>query len=213
MQLMMACERLVKAGYFVSNQPARLLAQGFSEMQASKKPVIGSSTACLAMLSHADGKLYTANIGDSGLLVVRDGRVVHRSAEQQHYFNTPYQLSLPPTEMASDVLADLPEAADRYEFNVEDGDIIILATDGIFDNVPDDLLVEQVESLKGCTNDLSKVQACANSIALIARTLSRDEHYLSPFAKNARASGFNNVIGGKEDDVTVVLAAVNCRTA
>ena len=75
MQLMQACERLVKAGYFVSDQPARLLAQGFSEMQASKKPVIGSSTACLAMLSHADGKLYTANIGDSGLLVVRDGQV------------------------------------------------------------------------------------------------------------------------------------------
>ena len=85
-----------------------------------------------------------ANIGDSGLLVVRDGRVVHRSSEQQHYFNTPYQLSLPPTDMESDVLADLPEAADRYEFNVEDGDVIILATDGIFDNVPDHLLVEQV---------------------------------------------------------------------
>ena len=46
--------------------------------------------------------------------------------------------------MESDVLADLPEAADRYEFNVEDGDVIILATDGIFDNVPDHLLVEQV---------------------------------------------------------------------
>ena len=116
----------------------------FFNLQASKKPVIGSSTACLAMLSHAEGKLYTANIGDSGLLVVRGGRVVHRSAEQQHYFNTPYQLSLPPTDMESDVLADLPESADRYEFNVEDGDVIILATDGIFDNVPDHLLVEQV---------------------------------------------------------------------
>jgi len=212
MQLMQACERLVKAGYFVSNQPARLLAQGFSEMQASKKPVIGSSTACLAMLSHADGKLYTANIGDSGLLVVRGGRVVHRSAEQQHYFNTPYQLSLPPTDMESDVLADLPESADRYEFNVEDGDVIILATDGIFDNVPDHLLVEQVDSLRGHTNDASRVQACANSIALIARSLSRDETFLSPFAKNARASGFKNVMGGKEDDVTVILAAVNYST-
>ena len=57
MQLMQSCERLVSAGYFVSNQPARLLAQGFSEMQQCKKPVIGSSTACLAMLSHADGKV------------------------------------------------------------------------------------------------------------------------------------------------------------
>ena len=41
MQLMQACERLVKAGYFVSNQPARLLAQGFSEMQVLfKRPTI-----------------------------------------------------------------------------------------------------------------------------------------------------------------------------
>ena len=57
MQLMQSCERLVTAGYFVSDQPARLLAQGFSEMQQCKKPVVGSSTACLAMLSHADGKV------------------------------------------------------------------------------------------------------------------------------------------------------------
>ena len=57
LQLMQSCERLVNSGYFVSDQPARLLAQGFSEMQQCKKPVIGSSTACLAMLSHADGKV------------------------------------------------------------------------------------------------------------------------------------------------------------
>ncbi len=78
LNLMRSCERLVKAGYFVSNQPAQLLASGFREMQECKRPVIGSSTACLAILSHADGKLYTANIGDSGFLVVRAGEVVHR---------------------------------------------------------------------------------------------------------------------------------------
>ena len=71
----------------------------------------------------------------------------------------------------------------------------------------------QVDSLRGFTNDASKVQACANSIALIARSLSRDENFLSPFAKNARASGFKGVMGGKEDDVTVILAAVNYNTS
>lgn len=65
------------------------------------------------MLSHEDLKLYTANIGDSGFMVVRDGEVIHRSQEQQHFFNTPFQLSLPPAEMASDVLMDQPESADR----------------------------------------------------------------------------------------------------
>ena len=60
-RLMQSCERLVTSGYFASNQPARLLAQGFSEMQQCKKPVIGSSTACVAMLSHADGKVRYEN--------------------------------------------------------------------------------------------------------------------------------------------------------
>ena len=78
LNLMQNCERLVKAGYFVSNQPSQLLASGFREMQESKRPIIGSSTACVAILNHEDCKLYTANIGDSGFLVFRGGQVVHR---------------------------------------------------------------------------------------------------------------------------------------
>ena len=50
-------------------------------MQESKAQIIGSSTACLMMLSHSDLKLYTTNIGDSGFLVVRRGKVVHRWVE------------------------------------------------------------------------------------------------------------------------------------
>ena len=78
LNLMQNCERLVKAGYFKSDQPSQLLASGFREMQESKRPIIGSSTACVAILNHEDKKLYTANIGDSGFLVFRGGRVVHR---------------------------------------------------------------------------------------------------------------------------------------
>jgi len=154
---------------------------------------------------------YTANIGDSGFLVFRGGRVVHRSHEQQHYFNTPFQLSLPPPNMATEVLSDAPESADRYEFSVKHGDVILLATDGIFDNIPDSVLVKEVGSLQRGPEapDAAEIQACANSIALIARKLSQDESFLSPFAKNARANGFSNVVGGKEDDVTVILAAVS----
>ena len=51
-------------------------------------------------------------------------------------------------------------------------------------------------------------QACANSIALIARKLSQDPNFLSPFARSARSNGFHDVVGGKEDDITVLLAAV-----
>jgi len=205
--LMRNCERLVKAGYFVGSQPSKLLEQGFREMQENKQQIIGSSTACLMMLSHTDLKLYTTNIGDSGFLVVRSGEVVHRSQEQQHYFNTPFQLSLPPTELQSEVLADRPESADQYEFSVEDGDVILLATDGIFDNVPDRLLVEELAVVQHCKDEL-KLQQCANSIALMARKLSRDPKFLSPFSVNALAAGIE-AEGGKPDDITVLLATVS----
>lgn len=205
--LMKCCERLVVAGYFKPSQPSKLLAQGFREMQENKQQIIGSSTACLMMLSHTDLKLYTANIGDSGFLVVRHGAVVHRSQEQQHYFNTPFQLSLPPTELQSEVLSDRPESADNYEFSVEDGDVILMATDGIFDNVPDGLLVEELAGMQHCT-DTDRLQQCANSIALMARRLSRDPKYLSPFCVNALAAGIE-AEGGKPDDITVLLATVS----
>ncbi|TRY75058.1 hypothetical protein TCAL_01280 [Tigriopus californicus] len=91
----------------------------------------------------------------------------------------------------------------------------MLATDGIFDNVPDSLLVDEI-SAKVSSPDLvapshdeltARLQQCANSIALIARKLSQDPDFLSPFAQNARANGFR-MSGGKEDDITVLLAAV-----
>jgi protein phosphatase PTC7 len=34
------------------------------------------------------------------------------------------------------VLSDQPEAADTFSFSVKDGDVILVATDGVFDNVP-----------------------------------------------------------------------------
>jgi len=205
--LMRNCERLVKAGFFISNSPKALLEQGFREMQESKAQIIGSSTACLMMLSHSDLKLYTTNIGDSGFLVVRRGEVVHRSQEQQHYFNTPFQLSLPPTELQSQVLADRPESADQYEFSVEDGDVILLATDGLFDNVPDRLLVAEMAVVQHCKDEV-RLQQCANTIALMARKLSKDPKFLSPFAVNALAAGIETE-GGKPDDITVLLATVS----
>ena len=66
---------------------------------------VGSSTACIVALDKNKQSLHTANLGDSGFLVVRKGDIVHRSIEQQHAFNTPYQLAIPP-ENNPDVLRD-----------------------------------------------------------------------------------------------------------
>ena len=67
---------------------------------------IGSSTACIMVLDKKSQTLHSANLGDSGFLVIRQGSVVHHSSEQQHYFNTPYQLALPPPGQAGTVIQD-----------------------------------------------------------------------------------------------------------
>lgn len=101
----------------------------------------------MLILNRENSTVYTANIGDSGFIVVREGTIVHRSEEQQHYFNTPFQLSLPPPGHGENVLSDSPESADSLSFPVLDGDVILVATDGVFDNVPIKLLLDSLKEV------------------------------------------------------------------
>lgn len=90
------------------------------------------------------------------------------------------------------MLSDSPDSADSYSFQVENGDVILVATDGVFDNVPKDLLLETLNGVEGET-DAVKLQMTANSIALMARSLSFDSEFMSPFAINARKSNIHTI--------------------
>lgn len=81
-----------------------------------------------------------------------------------------------------------PESADTSNFRVEDGDVILLATDGVFDNVPLQFLLTELTRLQG-ERDVLQIQKVANTIALMARSLAFDESTISPFAKAARKHG------------------------
>ncbi|KAK8407376.1 hypothetical protein O3P69_002125 [Scylla paramamosain] len=204
--LMTVSERVVRSGRFKASEPAAIIARAYYELLENKTHILGSSTACVVVLQGDAGHLYSANIGDSGFVVVRNGSVVHRSQEQQHYFNTPFQLSLPPPGTNAQVLSDRPESAETLEFLVKEGDMLMVATDGVFDNLPDSLIVKEMVKVQGST-DLLLLQQAANSIAQQARKLAFDEDYMSPFARSARENGIN-AIGGKPDDITVVLATI-----
>jgi protein phosphatase PTC7 len=168
LHLMKTCERLVKLGRFTPTNPSDLLARSYCELLHHKKAIlgtnvtflsyffgnvfflysVGSSTACVVILNRDNNTLYTANIGDSGFIVVRKGRIIRKSEEQQHYFNTPFQLSLPPPGYQADVLSDQPDSAITDNFPVEDGDVILVATDGVFDNLPQNLLVDELKKVR-----------------------------------------------------------------
>lgn len=85
-----------------------------------------------------------------------------------------------------------PESADTSSFGVEDGDVILLATDGVFDNVPDQLLVTEMRKIEG-ERDPRKIQGVANSIAWMARSLAFDGAFMSPFAQSARENGIDAI--------------------
>lgn len=203
--LMQTCERLVNLGRFNPQKPASIIAGSYYELFENRQQIIGSSTACVVALNRAEGIVYTANIGDSGFLVVRSGKIVHRSSEQTHYFNTPFQLSCVPPAQREHVLSDSPESADTTEFVVRNGDLIVVATDGLFDNMPDKDIVAELSKIKEVTSE--SIQWAANSIAMQARRHAFDSQYMSPFARRAGENGIQT-IGGKPDDITVLLASV-----
>jgi protein phosphatase PTC7 len=202
--LMAACERMVNSGHFTPRDPVDVLSSGYYEVQQEKAPLIGSCTACVVALHREESTIYTANLGDSGFRVIRAGKIVHRSQEQQHYFNTPFQLAVAPSDMQGLVLSDSPDSAETSSFVVQEGDIIILGTDGLFDNMKDEMILKHIARLKDHWSDIQEV---ADSIVTEAHKLGFDPHYVSPFSLNAAANGFD-VVGGKPDDVTVLIGRV-----
>ncbi|KAI6793017.1 protein serine/threonine phosphatase 2C [Hortaea werneckii] len=80
---------------------------------------------------------------DSGFLILSPGKVAARSVAQTHAFNTPYQLSkIPPRMQAqhaifggSKQLSETPKDADVEHHQVGHGDIVLFATDGVWDNL------------------------------------------------------------------------------
>ena len=54
----------------------------------------------------------------------------------------PFFLSFPPSASSS------PDAADSASFDVQLGDIILTATDGLFDNMPDYMILRELKKLK-----------------------------------------------------------------
>ena len=97
--------------------------------------------------------------------------------------------------------------------DVQEGDLVFLATDGVFDNVFDEDILEIVGDL-----GLS-IQNRATKIAMLAFKNSLDYDYPSPFAAKEMEYYIERlpkgasppripIVGGKSDDISVVLACV-----
>ena len=156
----------------------------------------GAFTAVVLSLHRST--LRWAYIGDSAFAVLRRGRIVHRSAVQQHRFNCPYQLN---SDGDGDSLTDAEVGA----MPVKDGDVVVAGTDGLFDNVHDDQLARAVQM--GTELGFSP-KNMADIIAGIAYSVSKSERACSPFSLGYRKAYGEGTYGGKEDDITVIVAYI-----
>lgn len=164
-----------------------------------------------------------------------------RSHPLCHDFNTPYQLSIIPSELQARAkmfgggwLSDSPTDAREYSFWVRSGDVLVFATDGLWDNVhfyelhklvfaemkrrrawvPDDegirvgddlrLLTDHSDPRAGFGTTLQ--EGLANTIAWHAKQNSVNSTQDTPFAKSLRDHDPREQYhGGKVDDICVIV--------
>jgi protein phosphatase PTC7 len=221
-ELMQSCYD-ISTHYGPSLDPFTLLSLAFSTVKS-----YGSSTAVVCV-SDA-GQLTICNLGDSGFMHIKFlcGKpfVVQKSQPQQHDFNIPYQLSNIPSDDYMQKLAeadssyipclhklkectfcqDAPEAADYYQINnVSVGDLILLASDGVLDNLYDNEIIAIISKMYQKSKAIN-VKKLADRISQIAYGKSKmTSDVSSPF--NEKLESHSHIIcdGGKEDDISVVV--------
>jgi len=182
---------------------------------------VGSATATLVRLE--DTALSAAVVGDSQFVVIRDDKIIYTSPVQEIAFNTPYQLAAPDGN-PSHLEFQSPKDARKITLrDMREGDVVILGTDGFFDNLfPEDI--------KRITRDVLKKEPIENVPAALTEALLEESFKVSekitgnsPWAKEAsrevkkeaarlRRAGedveYELAFGGKPDDITVVVGVV-----
>lgn len=188
----------------------------------SKAKVPGSATIAVASLNADQGLLETAYIGDAGVMVVRGDEVLFKSDQQQYEFDMPYQVAC-----RAFVDMDYNSAADAQveQIQVQRGDLIILASDGLFDNLFDAEILQLKREVLATDNirtgnAYTRAEALARAFATQAAKFSTDRFRMVPYAvawsKDERGSTSTKIpkfispayLGGKPDDITVVVAEV-----
>ncbi|KAK9275544.1 hypothetical protein L1049_022811 [Liquidambar formosana] len=156
----------------------------------------GSTTALVVtLIGH---HLHAANVGDSGFMVFRGGKLVFQSPVQLHEFNYPFQLG-------SHHECDPPSSAEELSVAVKSGDVVVVGTDGLFDNMHAHDIADVV---KEGQEEGVEPQQLAEAIAQVAQKISQDSSADTPVSRTASAKFGEKLEGGKPDDITVIVAYI-----
>ncbi|KAG5502943.1 hypothetical protein JKF63_04716 [Porcisia hertigi] len=216
--------------------PEKILDAAYTKVVKDGVVKVGSSTACVATLRKENDGSHTldvANLGDSGVMVVRNRKLHFRVHEKVHGFNAPFQLAVLPKSMIGRAFSDRVQDCVRESVPVQEGDVIVMGTDGLFDNrftselAADAGWIGKVEEspiakipivgffLSGILAD-DKIEyvdpyRVAQRIVSDTYKTSVNPETNSPWASMLRQFGERNAKGGKPDDITVLLSRVSTR--
>lgn len=142
------CDYMAHAAYTHSALTAdtalnarNLMQRGFEDICSDPNVKAGGSTACVGIVK-GDGNLEVANLGDSGFVQLRLNAIHDYSEPQTHAFNTPYQLAIIPKKVLKQAaafggqqLCDMPKDANVTQHKLRHGDVLVFASDGVWDNL------------------------------------------------------------------------------
>ncbi|EPY20154.1 protein phosphatase 2C [Strigomonas culicis] len=90
-----------------------------------------------ANLTDLDNPLLdVVSVGDCSLMVLRYGKIIYRTEEQAHAMDFPFQLGTGSK--------DTPSSGIKVLVPVQPGDVVVMGSDGIFDNVYPERILEAV---------------------------------------------------------------------
>lgn len=179
--------------------PALILQQAWAAARA--QDIQGSTTVCLVTVDLEEALMRVANIGDSGCRLLRRApgasasSMVFKSTKLQHSFGKPFQLGH--HSMSSE-----PQDAAVATVPVQSGDVLVCASDGLFDNVSDDAIAQIVDGAKDSKENLAMLLGKAAFAASVDKTAD------TPFAQQATEALDMFYAGGKPDDITVVAVRI-----
>lgn len=226
-------------------KPQPLLQTAYEAVMANPRIAAGGCTASLGV-ADAQGSLETANLGDSGYLVFAPGKVAERSVVQTHAFNTPYQLSKVPAKIQAQYAifggathySETPAQADVFTHQLKHGDIVMFATDGVWDNlsaqdtlaivtrvmeeggywsksdngaettVNDTLIRSMPQTVEGLAQDSYLPGLLAAAVMREAKTAGLDRRRNGPFAKEVKQHYPQEGWQGGKPDDIAVVVAI-----
>lgn len=205
--------------------PSGLLKYSYNLLKDKQQVRAGSSTGCVGIVDPTKGSMQVANLGDSGYLIFRQGRLYRQSEPQTHLFNTPYQMAIIPDDLKVDAesrIDDKPEDADLTEHSLEHGDVVVFATDGLTDNMFAHEALDIVKDVmfrhgswvsKKDVIEPGEQMAGGDELAMAlvkhATNLSLDSRRNSPFTHELRRTVGIRMYGGKPDDITILVMLVD----